>query len=108
MDVNELTADELRKLADEKSLEAERVIDVDGLTVTVNPERCKSWKAFRIMSSVSGEFNLDTLAAMFDLVELVTDVNEQIIVEHCGGDDASLEAVAGTVSKIVAECYPKN
>ena len=108
MDVNELTADELRKLADEKSLEAERVIDVDGLTVTVNPERCKSWKAFRIMSSVSGEFSLETLGAMFDLVELVTDVDEQTIVDHCGGDDASLEAVAGMVSKIVAECYPKN
>ena len=108
MDVDELTADELRKLADEKSQNDVRTIDVDGLTVHVDGERCKSWKAFRIMASVSGEFDLNTLSSMFDLIELVTDVDEQTIVEHCGWDDASLESVARMVSMIVAECYPKN
>lgn len=108
MDVNELTADELRKLADEKSNTATRTVDVGGLIVHVDTERCKSWKAFRIMSGINGEFDISTLSAMFDLIELVTDVDEDKIVEHCGGDDASLEAVAKTVSEIVAECYPKN
>jgi len=106
MDVNELSADELRKLADEKS--TVRTIDVDGLVVHVDTAKCKSWHAFKIMSSVDAELNAETLQKMIDFIELVTDIDEQTIIEHCGGESASFESVVLTVSKIVSECYPKN
>ena len=108
MDVNDLTAEELRKLADEKALSGERVIDVDGMTVHIDVEKCKSWKAFTIMSSVTEELTFETLRAMLDFIEYITDVDEAQIIEHCGGEDASLESVVSVVAQIVSECYPKN
>ena len=108
MDVTELSADELRRLADEKAGEEERVFEVEGLTVRAYPAKCKSWKAVRIMSNVSGEFDIQAVQAMLDFVGLVTDVDEDAIVAHCGGDAASFEDVVRVVSLIVKECYPKN
>lgn len=106
MDVNELSADELRKLADEKT--TTRTLDIDGLVVHVDTEKCKSWNAFKIMSSIGIELDVHTMQKMIDFIELVTDVDEQTIIEHCGGESASFESVVLTVSKIVSECYPKN
>lgn len=108
MDVNELSAEELRKLADEKSNAGERVIDVDGMTVHIDVDKCASWKAFKIMSAVTDELSFETLRAMLDFIEYLTDVDEAKIIEHCGGDDASLESVVQTVAQIVSECYPKD
>ena len=113
MDVNNLSVDELRgltpdelkQLVDDKL--TVRTFDVDGLTVTVDTELCKSWKAFRIMSKLNGELSAESLQIMIDFVELVSDVDEETIVNHCGGDNASLESVVNTISKIISECFPK-
>ena len=106
MDVNELSADELRKLADEKS--NVKTLDVDGLIVHVDMDKCKSWKAFRLMANMTSDLTPDTLQTMLDFVEAISDVDEDIIVEHCGGDDATLEDVVRTISTIIAESQPKN
>lgn len=109
MDVNDMTADELRKLADEKSSEPYREIEVDGLTVHVDNVKCKSWEAFKIMASISDKkLNAETISTMVQFVELVTDVDEERIIEHCGGENASFESVLTLIAKIVNECQPKN
>ena len=107
MDANELTADELRKLADEKS--SVRTLDIDGFIVHVDTEKCKSWKAYRLVSKLAdGNMNNDAVQAMIEFVELVADVDESKIVKHCGGENASLESVMHVISRIISESYPKN
>ena len=105
MDVTELTADELRELANQRS--NAKTLDIDGLTVHVDSEKCKSWKAFRIMAQFTNGVTPQSLQTMIDFVELVSDVDEAAIVEHCGGDNASLEDVLNVISQIIVEATPK-
>ena len=105
MDVNELTSEELRKLADERS--NVKTLDIDGLVVHVDTAAVKSWKAFRVASQITEDLTPQSLQVMIEYVELISDVNEQAIVSHCGGDNASLEDVVRTIARIINEASPK-
>lgn len=116
MEVENMTAEELYQLAAAKAgatddaapASSTRHVTVDGLEVAINEKRIKSWQAFKIVSKLNGEFNMDTAQLMFEFISYVTDCDEAAIVEHCGGEDAQLEDVVRTAAQIINECYPKN
>lgn len=84
-----------------------RAIEVDGIKVSINQERAKSWKAFRMMERTQSGDAAQAIGAMLDLVEFVTDCNEKKILEHLG-EDASTEDVLRVIAAIFAEIVPKN
>ena len=110
MDVNELSYDELLEIAKSKAPDTPdmRTIDVDGFIVRVNDAATRSWKAFDILSEVGEDLTPKSLHKMFEFIELVTDANEQKILEYCGGELAPFEDVVILASKIAASVYPKN
>ena len=110
MDAESMTAEELYALARSKDGGIEsRTVDIEGLAVTVYPEKAKTWKAYRILSdAMHSPDDMKRFDSLLALVEYVTDVDEGAIIEHCGGDDAPIEDVVRIASKIVAECTPKN
>lgn len=83
------------------------VVEIDGLEVEIDYDKTSSWAAFRIATKLNGEINADSIDAMMAFIDQVTSVNEQIIVEHCGGADANIVDVMTLASKILTECYPK-
>lgn len=116
MEVENMTAEELYQLAAAKAgatddaapANSTRHVNVDGLEVAINEKRVKSWRAFKMVSKLNGDLNPDSARLMLDFVSYVTDCDEDAIVEHCGGDDASMEDVIRTAAQIMNECYPKN
>lgn len=112
MNVEEMSAEQLMALAQTKaehvSATSTRTVEVDGLVVHVDDTKTKGWNAFRILSGVVGEVTPEAVDAMMAFIDLVTDTNEQAIIEHCGGDTATIEDVLRVASTIVEECYPKN
>ena len=87
-----------------------KTVDIDGLTVHVNTDLCKSWKAYRLMLKFADADTIgpDSLPPMIEFVELVSDVDEEAIVEHCGGDSAPFESVMDVMGRIITEATPKN
>ncbi len=111
MDAREMTADELRALADEKAGEttpATRTVEVAGHQVTIDLNRLTSWKAFRIIGRIQhSEDGWERLDGCFEFVDLVAGIDEDTIVGWLGGDDADAKAVEGFVTELIAACYPK-
>lgn len=111
MEAENMTAEQLLALAQQKSAAAPeaRAIDVDGMAVTVYPQKANSWRAYRILRDAMGaEADMDKFDAMLALVEFATDVDEEAIIAHCGGDEAQAPDVVRMVSEILAGCFPKN
>lgn len=110
MDVNELGYEELLELAKSKAPveSGMRTVDVDGFIVHVNDAATRSWKAFDILSEIGEDLTPKSLRKMFEFIGLVTDVDEQKILEYCGGELALFEDVVVLASKIAASVYPKN
>ena len=112
MNVEEMSAEQLMALAQEKAGDAPaasiRTVEVEGLVVQVDDAKTKSWPAFRILSGVVGDVTPESIESMMGFIALVTDVNEKTIVEHCGGDTASFEDVLRVASAIIGACYPKH
>lgn len=116
MQAEEMTAEQLMELARAKAgaetvPAASRVIDVDGLAVTVDGGKLKSWDALKLMRRIDEKrdnVDMDAIDAMFAFVAYVSDATEERIVEHCGGGTAPIEDVVGLLSRVMVECYPKN
>ena len=88
-----------------------KTVDIDGLTVNIDEDVCKSWNAYRLMLQFckdGGEITPDALPSIIAFVELVSDVDEAAIVEHCGGNSAPFESVMGVMARIISEAAPKN
>lgn len=127
MRAEDMTAEQLRELADTKTADELREVlmamagaeevpasshrEVDGLGFEVDEKRLKSWRALRMMRGIvagGGEFSVEALDAMLGFIAYTTDLDEDAIVEHCGGDEAPMEDVVALVARIAAEIYPKN
>lgn len=112
MNVEDMTFDELKALVESRAGDSPassvRHITVDGMGVAIDTDAVKSWRAFRLASKLDGTFDADTVDIMMQFIDLVTDTDETGIIEHCGGDRASLEDVVRVASLILTECYPKN
>lgn len=82
---------------------------VDGVAFEVYPEKLRTWRAVQIARQFSGdEVSVEKLMAMISLVELSTSLDEEAIVEHCGGQDAMFEDVLSFVADVVKAVFPKN
>lgn len=110
-----MTAEQLMELAAAKAgaeeVPASSRREVDGLAFEVDEKRLKSWRALRMMRGIVGNgegFSVEALDAMLGFIAYVTDLDEDAIVEHCGGDEAPMEDVVALVARIAAEIYPKN
>lgn len=115
MRAEDMTAEQLMELAAAKAgaeeVPASSTREVDGLSFEVDERRMRSYRALRLMRAIvaqDGEFSVEALDAMIAFIEYVTDLDEDAIVEHCGGDEAPMEAVVALVARICAGLYPKN
>lgn len=81
---------------------------IDGLKVNIDQKKASDWHSFSLLRKANGESQFDQLAVLLELIEYITDVNEDIIVEHLGGDTAQAADVIALVSKIIQAATPKN
>ena len=107
MNIEDMTAEQLRELAAAKAQGDTREVDIDGLIVHIDSAKCKSWKAFKMFSSLSSDMDFESMQRMMDFIAFCTDTDEDAIVEHCGGENASIDDVVNVVAKIISECFPK-
>lgn len=113
MNLEEMSREELIEAAKQAggelpSAASVKTVEVDGMEVHIDTDQVKSWKMFKLVSQLDGELDAKAIALMFEVIELATDVDEEKIVEHCGGENATMEAVILTASRIIKELYPKN
>ena len=81
---------------------------IDGLAVNIDQAKASDWHAFSLLRKANGKSQFDQLAVLLELIEYITDVDEDIIVEHLGGDTAQASDVIALVSKIIQAATPKN
>lgn len=81
---------------------------IDGLNVNIDQKKASDWHSFSLLRKASGESQFEQLAVLLELIEYITDVDEDIIVEHLGGDTAQAADVIALVSKIIQAATPKN
>lgn len=81
---------------------------IDGLKVNIDQAKASDWHSFSLLRKANGESQFDQLAVLLELIEYITDVDEDIIVEHLGGDTAQASDVIALVSKIIQAATPKN
>ena len=116
MNVEEMTADQLMELAEQKAGEklpatsTSKTIEVDGHTITVKPKRIASWVAFDVVRKINNKnaTDFDKITNIFRLVEYITGLSEQDIVEMAGGEEAALNDVVALANNIIVAVYPKN
>lgn len=113
MDAENMSVDELLELARQKQGEAEtprETVEVNGFKFHVNAARLGGWRAFKLVSALDdpqlSEFG--KVQAAIDLMEYLTDLKADDIVDALGGDLASPMEVLDTVTKVIAAVYPKN
>lgn len=114
MNIEDMTAEQLMEAAKAKAgaetpASSMRIINIDGMEVQIDTKAIhSSWKVFRLGTQVEeGDF-AQNIGTMMEIIENITNVNEAMIVEHCGGDSATIEDVMGVVTKILTEATPKN
>ena len=84
-------------------------VEVRGVKVSVEVKKLKSWKAFRTVSKLESDASdFEKVDAALSFVSYVAGMDEDEIVQACGGDDAPVDAVIGFVTDVIAGCYPKN
>lgn len=115
MNAEEMTAEQLMELAqakaagDELAASSSRVVDIDGVKVTIDVAKLQSWNAFNLIRGIENDENqLSKIDAAMRFVEYVSDFDEEAIVQHCGGDDAAASVVVAFAMRIIQGCYPKN
>lgn len=102
MDIDKLTEDELRdRLRELQGAQApddgRRTVNVDGLDVTVDLKAARGWNALLLFAKMQqAQEDGDTATAILAFTQycdvIMHDSMPQII-EHLGGDSASVEAV---------------
>ena len=86
-----------------------RIIEVEGMTITVDTVKTGSWGAFQLLKKARQETDeLDQYQALVELIEYATDTTEAEVVEHLGGDNAQFLEVVRVMATIAGEIYPKN
>lgn len=113
MDAEKMTPDELMELAREKQgaePPTTREVTVRGHTFNVDDRRLTSWKAFKLVASLDDEKSsgFGKVQAAIELMEFITDLDADAVVESLGGDMANPVEVMQVVTEIVAGAYPKN
>ena len=81
---------------------------IKGLKVDIDQAKASDWHSFSLLRKANNADQFDQLAVLLELIEYITDVNEDIIVEHLGGDTAQAADVIALVSKIIQAATPKN
>jgi len=81
---------------------------IDGLKVEIDQKKASDWHSFSLLRKANGESQFDQLAVLLELIEYITDVDEDAIVAHLGGDTAQAADVIALVSKIIQAATPKN
>ena len=81
---------------------------IDGLAVNIDQTKASDWHSFSLLRKANGESQFDQLAVLLELIEYITDTDEEKIVEHLGGDTAQAADVIALVSKIIQAATPKN
>lgn len=82
---------------------------VCGIEFTPNVEYAKSWQAFELNLVLSDEnaAPMEKMAAYIELVEGMTGIGKEQLVEAAGGPTAPVTDVFNIMTEIVKACTPK-
>ena len=110
MDAENMTADELIKLAAAKRGEETQTITVNGRDYTVYPKRLLHWKAFNLIAAIDDADNTEfqKVSAALEFVSYVTDTTAQEFIDGLGGDTANMMDVMAVCAEIIQAVAPKN
>lgn len=77
--------------------------------IAVDTAALGKWQTLRYIRTISDPDSDDfaKIDAGFGFVEAVCGMDEDAVVEACGGADATTEAVMGFVAHVIRTCYPK-
>lgn len=87
-----------------------RSVTIQGEEITYDTKKAANWKTFELSCVISDEDAsvMDKTRAIFELIEYVTDMSKDEVIEHCGGEDASASEVMAYALEIIAGISPKN
>lgn len=116
MDVEAMTTAEIEqvlaeKRAEEGSAEPEfKSVTVDGITLTIDIAKFKSWKAFDMIAAIedTGKSNVQRLMKIVEFVEFVSGVPHEELLARFGGEMADFMAVSDFCTRVIRELRPKN
>lgn len=102
--------EEARKMetAGEESPATVEDVEVMGHRVKVDMGRLQTWRAFKLVRLIDEGNDLERIDAAVAFAELVSDKDEDEIVEMMGGDDATIMDVVAFSLAIIQAVYPKN
>ena len=83
-------------------------VEIDGLKVEIDQAKASDWHAFSLLRKANGKDEFEQFGALMELVEYITDTDEDAIVAHLGGETAQAADVIALVSKIIKAATPKN
>lgn len=105
MDAREMSADELMELARSKAGAAAPapapVRTLRGLSFQADPARLRSWKALSLMGEMQSDNPFERTRATMGFCTYITGLDEERIVEACGGEDADASEVLGFAQEII-------
>ena len=89
---------------------APATVVVNGHEVHVSTEAATSWAAFRLLRTLSAESadNIAKMDAALRYAQLVSNLDEDGLVEVAGGQDVQISDVMDVVAQIIAAASPKN
>lgn len=87
-----------------------RSVEVRGDEITYDAKRAANWKSFELSCVIADESAsvMEKSRAIFELIEYVTDLTKEDIVERCGGEDAGAADVMAYALEVIAGTSPKN
>lgn len=87
-----------------------RPIEVQGVTVNVDDAKRGTYKTMKLCGILSNPDAqpFERAAAVFELVEYISDTTEEAIVELCGGDYADAGEVMSFALAVISGAVSKN
>ena len=92
----------------ESPADSVKEVEVLGHQVNIDMGRLQTWRAFKLVRKIDEGNDLERIDAAVAFAELVSDKDEDAIVEMMGGDDATIMDVVGFSLAIIQAVYPKN
>lgn len=112
MNAEDLTYEELAALMEAKRAEQPEVgtVTVRGRTIRTYPHKLRQWRVFKLIGELDDEDVSEFVKAekACELLEIITDVKADDIIEELGGDEADAFDVLQLVLEIIQAVAPKN
>lgn len=103
----EYSREELLQMLGETEEPKPHTVEVRGRTITVDDARLKSWPVVVAMSKLTDQDGLHATVSLMDIVTQCTDLEQDDVLDMCGGPMADFGDVANALAEISGAILPK-